>query len=335
MHGLGQDRLELKSSLSGEMKMSLAGNEGQVPLSSQSRPHELPAVPKHHHRWLLAGYGAFAALLFVAFLTASFPYADTIAALAAPLRIKVVFQRQEMNFPIGTRLEDVRLISTASQRSLLQSPEVRVSPGLFWFLLGRPHLRIRAQMFGGALEATVQQSSPATLVNFDLQSLDLAHMSMTLGELMEAAGDEEVYPPAQLGLGLKGELSGRGSAQLMGPDIIAGRGNMIFFGRDVEAAIVNGLPPLDLGTVRGKVILEQGVAILQDVRAAGADGELGVNGEIELAPNIARSVMQLTVALTPSRKGRAAFGFFLNMLPHAPNDGPYHVQGALMSPSVS
>jgi type II secretion system protein N len=286
-----------------------------------------------NRRLLLAGYGVLAAILFVAFLTASFPYAETISALAAPLRMKVVFQQQEMNFPSGARLENVRLISMANERLLLQSPDVQVSPVLVWFLLGRPGVRIRAQIYGGVVDATVQQSARAINVDFELESLNLALMSQRVGEPKQAEDDEDT--PTLLGIALTGELSGNGSAQMIGADFSSGRASVILSARHVEAAIINGLPPLDLGVVSGEVKLEQGVATLQDIKADGSDGELEVNGEIQLAPDITNSTMQLTVSLTPSAQGRASSGLLLKMLPHAPSDGPYHVQGALTSLSVS
>lgn len=320
------------------MKAGLSGREKYVTSSSKSGSYGRPAVPGRKSRLLLAGYGVFAALLFVAFVTASFPYADTISVLVAPMRMKVVFQRQEMNFPVGARLENVRLLSTANEQLLLQSPDVTVSPRIGWLLLGRPRLRIRARIYGGVVDATVHQSGRAVIVDFELTSLNLTDMIRGAADLQVGAQTKENQEGDalhQLGAALSGELSGSGSVQMTGPDIIAGRASMILIGRHVKAAIVNGLPPLDLGVVRAKVLLEQGVATLQDVRAYSSDGGLEANGEIQLAPDIANSTIQLTLSLMPTTKARASFGLFLNMLPHAPSDGPYHVEGALTSPSVS
>ena len=288
-------------------------------------------------RLLLAGYGGFATILFVAFVTANFPYADTISALVAPMRMKVVFQRQEMNFPVGARLKNVRLFSTADDQLLLQSPDVTVSPRMGWLFLGRPRLGIHARIYGGMLNATIYQSARAIIVDFELESLNLADIIREVGEpevREQAKENEESDAPHQLGVVLSGELSGSGSARVAGSGIVAGHASMVLTGRHVKAAIVNELPPLDLGVVRAKMLLEQGVATLQDVRAYGSDGSIEANGEIQLAPDIANSILQLTVSLTPTSKGRAGFGFLLNMLPHTPSDGPYHVEGALTAPSV-
>ena len=285
---------------------------------------------------MLAGYGVFAAILFVAFVTTSFPYADTISALLAPMNLKVVFQRQAMKFPVGARFDHVRLISTANEQSLLQSPNVTISPGLAWFFLGQPCLEVRAQIFGGVVDATVRQRAGSTVIDFELESLNLALMGGGEPNLgMQAAGDEEGGAPPQHGVVLSGELSGHGSAQLTGPEIIADTASIILHGREVKAMLVNGLPPLELGVVGGKVLLEHGVATLLDVTAYGSDGAFSAKGRIQVRQDIAHSFIQFTFSLTPTAKGRAGFGFFLNMLPHAPNEGPYHLQGMLTSPSLS
>jgi type II secretion system protein N len=320
------------------MKAGPPHGEGYVPSSSPSHYREQPAIPMRQRGLWLAGYGVFAALLFVAFVTASFPYADTISSLVAPMRMRVVFQRQEMNFPLGARLENVRLLSSDDEQLLFQSPDVTIEPRVSCWLLGRPCLRIRSQIYGGALDAAVQQNAGAIDLDFELESLDLVHLIQGLGEPRAGAQsgvDEEGNAPLQLGLALSGELSANGSAQVTGPDITGSRGSVIVVGRHIKAGIVNGLPPLDLGVVSGKVLLDRGVATLQAVRANGSDGGLEANGQIRLTPDIVNSFVQLTIALTLSAKGRASFGLLLKMLPHSPSDGPYHIEGALKSPSVS
>jgi type II secretion system protein N len=317
------------------MKVGLSGSGESVSLSLESRYRGRPAAPLRNRRLRLAGYGVFAAVLFIGFLIDNFPYADTVSVLVAPLRMKVVFQRQAMNFPIGVRLEGVRLLSTPNEQLLFQSPELIVEPRLGWLFLGRPSLRIYAQIYGGVLDANVYRSGGAVVIDYELQSLDLAQMIPGAGEQTVPAQTEDGNTPHRLGVTLTGELSGSGFAQMIGPDIIASRASMILLGRHVRAVIVNGLPPLDLDVIRAKMLLAQGVATLQGVHAYGSDGGFEMNGRIQLAPDITHSTMQLTISLTPTPKGRASFGLLLNMLPHAPSSGPYHVDGMLTSPSVS
>jgi type II secretion system protein N len=320
------------------MKAGLPSTGDYVPASpSRSPSNRRSAVLIRKRGWLTAGYGVFAIILFIAFVTASFPYADTISVLLAPIRMKVDFQRQALRFPIGARLEDVRLFSSADEQLLLESPNVTVSPGIAWFLLGQPCIKIHAQIYGGVMETTVRQSGKHTIVDFELDSLDLAGISGVSGgrKVEGRTGTEDGGALYQSGLILGGQLSASGSAQLMGTEVVADRGSMILSGRDVKAVIVNGLPPLELGAVHGKVLLQQGVATLQNLTANGPDGDLAANGEVRIAADIAHSTVQLTLSLRPSAKARASFGLLLNMLPHAPGEGPYYVQGMLMFPSLS
>jgi type II secretion system protein N len=176
------------------------------------------------------------------------------------------------------------------------------------------------------------------MLDFEFTSLKLAEMSRDLSGLglgARAEGDMQGSVPHELGVVLSGEISGSGSARMPGPKIIEGSANLVVVGRRIKAAIAYDLPALDLGVVRGNMLLEQGRATLQNLTASGPDGSLDVRGEIRLAPDIASSILQLTLSLAPTHEGRARLGLFLSMLPHAPEERPYHVEGLLRSPSIS
>jgi type II secretion system protein N len=271
--------------------------------------------------WMFAAYMLFAATLFVAFVAASFPYADTITLIVAPMGLKVVFRAQGMSFPIGARLQDLQVISTATQPEelLFQSPDVTVAPGLALLLLGRPSLRIRALIYGGTVHAAVRQRAQVAGIDFELDSLRLAQSDLR----------------HQLGAVLSGDVSANGSVEVRGIDLMADTGRMVLHGRGVTAAIVNGFPPLRFGAVTGEVLLNQGVVRLTKVQTHGADADIEASGEIQLAPDVTDSTVDVTISLAPTAIGRARFGVFLNMLPHPPSEGPYHVEGSLTSPSVS
>jgi type II secretion system protein N len=338
MYGVRQERLDHRSPPHQAMKAGLSGSGAYGSSSLTSHDEEQSAAPLRNRRWRLAGYGLFAAILFIGFLIADFPYADTVSDLIAPLGMKLVYQRQAMNFPIGARLEDVRLLSSANDQLLLQSPELTVAPRLGWLFRGRPSLRIHARLYGGMLNADVSRSAGAIMVDFELDALKLAQLIPGAGEQTvpsQADDNENGAAPNRRDVSLSGELSGRGSAQVAVPDIIASRASVMLSGRHVKAMIVNGLPPLDLEVIRARILLAQDVATLQGVRADGSDGELEMNGRIELAPDVTRSIMHLTISLTPTPKGQASFGFLMQMLPHAPSAGPYHVEGILTAPSIS
>jgi type II secretion system protein N len=283
----------------------------------------------------LIGYGIFAATLFFALITATFPYAETISSLLAPMGLNVIFQRQAMNFPIGARLWNVKLIS-ADQRLLIQSPDLTIAPLIARFFLGQLCLNVRARIFGGVIDVSVRgRAQSGTILGFHFDSLNVAQMSSVTGEANLPPGAADTgEAPYSLGAILSGELSGSGSAQLMGPDIITARADVILFGRDIKAVIANGLPPLELGMVTGSIVLDHGIVTLKNVRTYGRYGDLGANGEIYLGSDLANSILHLTLWLKPTPSARATFGMLLNMLPHSPGTGPYYVEGALKFPVV-
>jgi type II secretion system protein N len=283
-----------------------------------------------------AGYGIFAATLFAAFITTSFPYADTLSALLEPMELKMVCQRQDIKFPVGARLENVQLISTANRQSLLQSPSVTVAPGIMWFILGQPCLEIRAQIFGGLIDVILRQRAGSTLVDFKLESLDLALINRDKRNLqIQTAGNDEDGWAYKFGVVMSGELSGRGSAQLMRRGIIGNNARILLLGHDIKASLVDGLPPIEFGVARAKVAVDQDLAILQEATAYGRDGDLAASGRLQIAQDIVHSFVQLTLSMRPSAKARTAFGLFFKMLPHDPNEGPFFLQGMLASPSLS
>jgi len=300
---------------------------------------------------MVAAYILFAAVLFMAFLAASFPYVETISAFAAPMRLTLVFHAQRIGFPFGARLQGVQLISTATPREevLVESPEVTIGPSLPWLLLGRPRLRIRAQIYGGLVDATVRRSARATAVDFEFDSLNLAKSST--GNRAALAGSVERPASTQISAGgksgpaasltppfsavLSGELSGSGSAQIAGPELTGDKARLVVKGRDVKLTITDEFPPLELGAISVDATLNRGRIMLNRFQAHGSDAEILANGEIQLAPSLAQSTLRLTVLLAPTSNGLARFGLFLKMLPRPPNQGPYRIEGSLSSPSVS
>lgn len=283
-----------------------------------------------------AGYAMFAALLFTAFVTTTFPYADTLSALLEPMNLRLVCQRQDMRLPFGARLQNVQLISTTNQQSMLQSSSVMLTPSIMWFILGRPCLKISARVFGGVMDVSLRRGTESTFIDFKLDSLDLALMNRDWPNLwILTAGTQEDGATDTSGFAIGGELSARGSAQIMRQDITRSSGGILLVGHNIKAVLVNGLPPVELGATRAKLVLDQGLAMLQEVKAYGPDGDLAANGRVQLAQDIAHSLVQITFSLKPSARAKSAFGLFFRMLPHDPNDGPFYLQGLLGSLSLS
>ena len=279
-------------------------------------------APRSHRGLLMAAaYAIFGLVLFVAFLAGTFPYGDTIASMLKPLNLTLVYQKQRMHFPIGAKLAGVRLLSTASRpyQMVLQSPRVILAPTIGSLLFGRPGLRVRAEIYGGTVGATIHQRAGLADVAFTMDSLSL----------------RRAEPLQQFGAEFDGMLSGAGTADLGSPDLASNTAHLALDGRGVTVRVIDGFPAMRLGVVTGVAALSDGTITLNDVEAHGDDAALEAQGTIQLAPDAADSTINLTVSLTPTPAGRNRFGLFINMLPHAPARGPYYINGPLMSPSVN
>src|SRR6201987_5472723 len=105
-------------------------------------------------------YAAFGAAVFIASLAATFPYVATLTALLRPLRLGVSSSGQGINLPRGASLSDVRGVSLEPASPFeIESPDVTLAPALGALLLGEPGVRVHAELYGGALGATVYRKS--------------------------------------------------------------------------------------------------------------------------------------------------------------------------------
>jgi type II secretion system protein N len=272
-------------------------------------------------KWPLAIYVVIGLLVFVLFLVASFPYAEAVSSLLAPYKLKLVYQEEHLSPPIGVELENVQLLSDAGSpgQLLLQSPDVELTPTLGSLFLGRPGLSLRADLYGGTVGATLRQRGKIVSLNFYLIAVNLSRSE----------------PLRQLGASLSGSLSGAGSAELRSAQISDNTARMAFDGDAVAVRITEGFPLVQLGAISGNLALDGGTLTLRNVQARGGDLEIRADGAIRLANDPRESAVNLKFLLNPTASGRAHFGFFLNLLPHPPGDGPYYLSGPLVSPSIT
>ena len=262
------------------------------------------------------------AAVFVTFLVANFPYGDTLSSLLAPYKLKLTYQSQRLSPPIGAKLTNVSLFSTAgaSGEALLQSPAVTLAPTLASLLLGRPGLHVSANLYGGIVHVTIRQRAGTMDLNFSLDSLKLT----------------ERAPLKMFGAILNGSVSGAGTAQINGPNLPDDRAMMAIAGDNLAVSIVEGFPAIHLGTLTGNLQLDQGALKLTGIVAHGADLDLKADGTIQIGDTPDDSTIDLTLYLNPTQNGRDHFGLFLKLLPHPPGpDAPYSVEGDLRAPSIS
>ena len=272
-------------------------------------------------RQAIIGYAILGALLFVAFLAASFPYGDTLTSILAPYKLKVVYQSQHMSAPIGAALINVRLISTAdpSGQALVQSPEVRLAPTIGSLFFGRPGLNVRADLYGGTVSASIHRKGAMVDLSFAIRSVNL----------------EDSDPLHELGALMSGHISGAGSAEISDDEIAQDTGQLALSADDLSVNVMTGFPPIRLGALTGNVRLVDGTLKISGVEGHGADVNLKADGTVELAQNVADSPVDLKVFLDPTPEGRARLRLFLGFLPHPPGSAPYLVHGRLAAPSIS
>ena len=298
----------------------MAEKAASIPASG---PAANPVSSKARTRSAIAAGVIVGLVVFVSCLVANFPYGDTLTSMLAPYQLKLTYQSQRLSPPMGAKLTDVRLFSTASsdeQALLLQSPAVTLAPTLAALLLGRPGMHVRADLYGGTIHLTLYRHADTVDLNFSLDSLQLSQSA----------------PLRQLGALIDGNLSGAGTARIAGPNLPDDSALMAIAGDNLALSIVHGFPAIRVGTLTGNLQLDQGTIKLTDIVGHGADLDLRAAGSIELGDSLDDSTIDLTLYLDPTQNGRDHFGFFMKLLPHPPGpDAPYSVQGNLLSPSIS
>jgi type II secretion system protein N len=275
-------------------------------------------------RTMIVACALLGAAVFASFLVADFPYGETLTSLLAPYHLKLTYSAQHLSVPIGAKLTNVRLFSTADAATdddaLLQSPAMTLAPTLASLLFGRPGMHVRADLYGGLVRLTLHQRAGAVNLDFDLDSLQLSQSAQLRA----------------LGAVVDGTLSGNGTAQINGPNLPDDSAAMNVSGDQLAISIVNGFPAIHLGTLTGNLKLEQGAIKLDGFVAHGADLDLKADGTIQLGETPEDSTIDLTLYLDPTPAGRDHFGFFMKLLPHPPGpDAPFSIQGDLLSPSIS
>ncbi|MGH8012334.1 MAG: type II secretion system protein GspN [Candidatus Binataceae bacterium] len=272
-------------------------------------------------RWAIAAYVIFGAILFVIFLVASFPYGATLSSFLTPFKLKVAYQGQTINLPLGARLHNVKLISMAGPNDgvLLRSKNVTLAPTLGSLFMGSPGLNINAALYGGSVHASVHRRAHLVDVNFNLNSLDLADNLQLIN----------------MGAVVRGFLSGQGDAEIAGSNLVENNGDFTLSANRLSVQPSPGFPAIHFGTVFGKFRVSNGVMYIRQLEAHGGDAEIEVHGSVQFDPeDPAESEIKATMYLNPTPEGRHHLGLLLNFLPHPPSAGPYQLSGTLASPAI-
>jgi type II secretion system protein N len=272
----------------------------------------------HDHAARIA-YAAIGLVFFLAFLLATFPYADTLSNVLAPMGLRLSSRDQGMSFPYGLRMDGVMLDSPADGRTLFQSERLRVTPGLLSWLMGSPGVRITAEAYGGSFEIHARRYGNATELSFNGADLHL----------------ESYTALRAMGVNLGGIVSGDGEAYVALNDVGADHGTANLTALGASYRMFAGMPPLKLGDVTAILKLDQGKITIQKLESHGGDLIVSGRGVIQLQPYLPDSEVAFRFQLATTPAGAKRLGALLNFLPHPPNSAPYFLSGTLGLPSLS
>jgi type II secretion system protein N len=272
----------------------------------------------HDHAARIA-YAAIGLVFFLAFLLATFPYADTLSNVLAPMGLRLSSRDQGRSFPYGLRMDGVMLDSPADGRTLFQSERLRVTPGLLSWLMGSPGVRITAEAYGGSFEIHARRYGNATELSFNGADLHL----------------ESYTALRAMGVNLGGIVSGDGEAYVALNDVGADHGTANLTALGASYRMFAGMPPLKLGDVTAILKLDQGKITIQKLESHGGDLIVSGRGVIQLQPYLPDSEVAFRFQLATTPAGAKRLGALLNFLPHPPNSTPYFLSGTLGLPSLS
>lgn len=271
-----------------------------------------------HEHAVQIGYAAVGALLFFAFLFATFPYAETLSGILAPMGVRVSSRDQEISFPFGIRMDGVKLDSQGG-RPFFQSDKLRVTPSLLSLLMGSPGVKISADAYGGNFDLRAHRSGDATALSFSGTDLHLESYSVL----------------SAMGVNLGGVLSGNGDLYISLQDFAADRGMLHLAASDATYRLLPGTPALKLGNLSATIKLDKGKVDIEQLETHGGDLTLSGRGVIEVQPNLPDSEVAIRFQLETTPAGRDRLGLLINFLPHPPNSTPYFLHGTLGSPALS
>ncbi len=266
-------------------------------------------------------YWVWGIFLFLVFMVGNFPYQDTLSTILKPTGWRISYGDQRTSFPIGVKLEDIRLTSTIDPtgQAVFQSADMTLTPALGSLLMGHPGLHLNAEAYDGRVYATVRRVGDGLEVDLDVRDLNLARY--------------RALPVP--GASLNGLFSGTGSVALSGYAIDSGSGKLELNGKGFALKPGSGFPDIAFADCKAVLKLEHGVVKIEQIEGNGADLKALAEGELTLAPDLGNSTIRMTLQLEPTPAGRSHLGIWLGLLPHPPGSQPYTIRGPLHAPSIS
>jgi type II secretion system protein N len=271
---------------------------------------EIPPRVKKYLTW--AGYPLFAIAVVMITIFATLPrdrIKDKIeTALSAPEGIGMDVTVGDVGLMLftgaGIKATDVVLRSRPMQQDVKPAryviDDIKLRVGLLGLLFRHPTYRFKAHTMQGELRGAISASSSQEDITLEIEKLVLTGVQAiaqsvglpvegTLALKLEATAPQNLMSKTDgsLDVTLADAALGDGKAKLTVPG---------------DPFMSQGLtfPRLKLGTITGHVTIEKGKAKLEDFRAHSADGDVTLDGFIELKDPLSTSQMHGYLRFKPS-----------------------------------
>jgi type II secretion system protein N len=278
-------------------------------------------------------YILYTAILFGVFLVANFPYGvlvqRTLNALEVPgLRLDIGGAR--FAWWRGIEVENVRLASLdPNQAEYLHTAGLFVRPGLDGLWRGRPRsIHVGGPLYGGELDASFS-SGEVNRATVTIEGVQLQHYPL-LSTLLEGGQ-------------IAGRLNGAGTVEAQngdGSEELRAAGELTL----TQASLTDAkwqqfpVPALHFDSATLKFSLQGNRLDIQELDAVGPELKLSATGQVALRPNIADSVLNLKVSITPGAESPEEIKALLQILPPVPKgakaDAPRVLSGTLAKPRL-
>jgi len=285
-----------------------------VPLSEINAAPVMPVLLRGIP-WLSARFGwvLYTLVCFGVFLFLTFP-ADILlqrvivsATRGTPLRVR--YTQGELSWRGAGVVRDVTIEQMDTNFPAFKLNRLTVQPSWLGLLFGRPlPLAFQAELYGGTISGTIDQSTDGLKTNLAVQRLNLALLPLPL--------------PGKTG-GLKGLLTGSGDVNGDLSQLFSLKGTLELNLSDgsLQAGALGKLPVPPFQSLNGKLrtVMRDGRLNISDLTLTGDGIETRVQGTVTLSTPWPRSGLDLQLTAKTIGSPPPPLVALLSLLPVSPN----------------
>ncbi len=229
-------------------------------------------LPQRRHLFLVAGYGAYCALLLLIFFILTFPYGSLqrwmIHELEKATDASIAVDRFERIYPLGIAWWNVSILHAPDQKRPVELDLVQGRLYLIPLLQGKIEVDTLVEGYGGRLRGGLSLERQGESMRFYTQQ---TAQEVDLGSL-----------PLGLPFKLRGVAGLNLEAQWLDRGVVRGQASSTVELRAAELSsmVFNGIeiPDLAFSRVLARMTLENGVVKIEDFRAQGSQMEASGSG---------------------------------------------------------